>query len=176
MIHLHVHPSQNNLSVSIKLELVLPKEELATITCGIKEINMKVSEAIALVNDVRKQLIKSKGEILRKLAQLENADGELTVDQAQAVSDLRALVQQQDDLIPDAVDTIGGGDENDTISGGDGNDTIDGGDDTVEGGDGNDTLDDGDGNDTLGGDDTLPAPGAAAQTRRLTPRSPSSAQ
>lgn len=63
--------------------------------------NMKVSEAIQLVKDTNTQLIKSKGEILGKIAQLENADGELTEEQSAIVADLRTLVQAQDDIIPD---------------------------------------------------------------------------
>lgn len=70
----------------------------------LKQTYMKVSEAIELVKSTREQVIKAKGEILRKIAKLEAADGELTPEQVQAISDLRATVQGVDDIIPDNED------------------------------------------------------------------------
>lgn len=68
-----------------------------------KQTSMKVSEAIQLVKDTRDQLIKAKGEILRKIAKLENGtgDNELTPDQIEIVQSLRAQVQSLDDVVPD---------------------------------------------------------------------------
>lgn len=67
----------------------------------LKETYMKVSEAFAVLKETRDQLIKAKGEILGKISQLENADGELTPEQSAVIADLRATVQGVDDIIPD---------------------------------------------------------------------------
>jgi len=70
----------------------------------LQQTYMKVSEAIQLVKDTRDQVIKAKGEILRRIAKLEAADGELTPEQVQAIKDLRDTVQSVDDIIPDETD------------------------------------------------------------------------
>lgn len=80
---------------------ISPSTELKDIKQTQQTILMKVSEAIELIEETRKQLIKAKGEILGKIAQLENADGDLTPEQAKIVGELRQTVQGVDDIIPD---------------------------------------------------------------------------
>lgn len=66
---------------------------------------MTMDEAIAEVVGVKDQLLKSKVEILAKFKALEDAAGGLqqtTPAFDTALEDLKATVQAQDELIPDA--------------------------------------------------------------------------
>jgi|GEM_PF-2014124 len=73
-------------------------------TCT-EEILMKLSELSTAVSEVSAQLTKVRGEILDKLAALEDAliDVELPEDATAALFDLRANAQTLDDIVPDIV-------------------------------------------------------------------------
>lgn len=76
--------------------------EIKDLATAVNKNTMKVEEAIQIVKDTRDQLVKAKAEILGRISQLENANGELTPEQAEAGANLRASVQDVDDIIPDA--------------------------------------------------------------------------
>ena len=66
---------------------------------------MKLSELSTAVSEVSAQLTKVRGEILDKIAALEDAliDVELPEDATAALFDLRANAQTLDDIVPDIV-------------------------------------------------------------------------
>jgi hypothetical protein len=73
--------------------------------CHCKEILMKVSELAVAVSELSAQLAKAQGEILGKIADLEEAlatmDVELPEDAAAALEGLRVSAQALDDIVPD---------------------------------------------------------------------------
>jgi len=95
----------NTFSITLKRPSVQPTN--MDIYVLQKQTYMKASEAVQIVADCREQLIKAKGEILGKISQLENADGELTEAQSKIITDLRATVQGVDDIIPDPLNAPG---------------------------------------------------------------------
>lgn len=160
---------------NIRERLSPPPTNQTDVLAAIKKLDMKISEAIQLVQDLRATLIKAKGEIIGKIARLENADGDLTPAQSAAMEDLRATVHQLDDVVPDDPAAPGAPLHTEEVQPGAAalplnpvssevplgtGDTMPSGeeDDSLGGGDGNDTLDAGD---TLAGgegNDTMPAP------------------
>lgn len=70
-----------------------------------KEILMKLSELSAAVSEVSAQLTKVRGEILDKIAALEDAliDVELPEEAIAAINALRTDAQALDDIVPDIV-------------------------------------------------------------------------
>lgn len=66
----------------------------------LKEISMKLDEAIEEIKAVSAQLAVAKDEIIAKITALENATGDLTPEQQAALEQLKAAAQGLDDIVP----------------------------------------------------------------------------
>jgi hypothetical protein len=104
----------SKISDAMKLEIHFPSELRVQLAASpdannnailklLEQIDMKASEVPAALGALKAQLAKAKDEIINKIAALEVADPDLSEEGTSALGELRDLVQQLDNINPDAI-------------------------------------------------------------------------
>ncbi len=81
---------------------------LAQININLKELNMKVSEALAALKDAKAELSKASTEILAKIEALQSSDPDISAEGQETVDGIVKIAKALDDVVPDAPDAGAG--------------------------------------------------------------------